>query len=562
MLSAIKNRGPDSFGIEKISHNWLGHQRLSIQDLTSAGHQPMTSPCSRFTIIFNGEIYNYKTLAAELTAKGCTLNSSSDTEVLLRLFEREGINCLDRLVGMFSFQIFDKLKNTVYLVRDRFGIKPMYYGFVDNSFIAGSDLHCFTREPRFKKEINIEAVESYFLYRYIPAPLTIWKGYYKLRPGHYLKYQIDSQDIEIKNYYDIFEKIQTKKESRIPELFAESIQRRLIADVDIATFLSGGLDSSLVTAFAKKEKENLSTYTIGFEPKEYSEHHYAEAMARDLNTKNNVKIMSGLQPSDIESVFAAYDEPFADSSMFPTFFLSKEVSRKFKVALSGDGGDELFAGYSWYRESDSLFSGNFFEPYFFPNKYRHRVAKRYCDRLLQRFNLENIHLLTGHKPLLQDYIFERFIKGSSVRTLQLIDIHTFMVDDILLKVDKASMANSLEVRLPFLDHYFVEAVLSTPPSTYPTNSADKKFMESIFKNDLPSWVFQRNKKGFSAPMHQWLNCDRLSKDSFPLCWKVGKINPKFMESSFYLSHPNKSNINWMLYCYEKWLEKYYDYCSN
>jgi asparagine synthase (glutamine-hydrolysing) len=558
MLDQIKSRGPDSFGIEKIDNVHLGHRRLSILDLTASGHQPMLSDDKRYSIIYNGEVYNFKELRSELEAKGFHFRSECDTEVILNLFISDGQSFINKLNGMFTILIYDSIDKNIYIYRDRFGIKPLYYGWVGDDFVVASELKSIVKHPKFKKKINKSAVESFFLYRYIPAPLSIWEGVSKLGPGKYIIYNTVKHNFVDGSYYTLEDSLTnvTKKED-IKEAFEKSIERRLVSDVEVASFLSGGVDSSLVTEFVRRKDKDIHSYSIGFEPEEYSEHKYAKKLAEDIHVKNEINIISGIEEKTVLDIFKTYDEPFADSSMFPTFLLCDYTSQKVKVALSGDGGDELFSGYSWYLNSEEIFKGNFFENIFFPHKNKHRIAKRYCDRLLGRFNLENIHYLVGESGS-KEYIFEKYIKGKDVRTLQFVDFHSFMVDDILVKVDRASMAHSLEVRVPFLDHEFVEKVFSCSPQDYPVNSTNKSFMRDVFYGEIPNWVFDRSKKGFSAPVLSWLKNLSCFKDKFKLCWTVGGLKSNFLESEFYLNHPHKENIIWMIFCYEMWLREYFN----
>lgn len=551
LLSKLALRGPDSEGLFFEDDLYIGHRRLSIQDVSSAGHQPMMSANQRYVIAYNGEIYNFKELSQILYENGINLKSKTDTEVLVNLFQLYGIDCLKLLQGMFSFVVYDKAKKEIYAVRDRFGIKPLYYGFVADEFFVASELKAIVSHPAFCKNINPKAVESFFLYRYIPAPETIWKDCYKLEPGTYLTFNSITKKIRKKTYYKLEDNLGQDRSTELKDIFHESVKKHLVSDVTVSSFLSGGVDSSLVTAYAKRINPAIKTFTIGFEPLEYSEHSWAERFARESNVHNEVHFIKDVTNEDKSKIFEYFDEPFADSSMVPTYLLSKISSQFSKVVLSGDGGDELFSGYSWYRNHQEVFKLGLIDKLI---SGRHKIAENYCNKLLGRFDLSTLSHLVKGKVLSKEYLFEKFIKGKSVRSLQLVDFHTFMVDDVLLKVDRSSMANSQEVRVPFLDHTFVEAVFSSFQKGNDINATSKTNMKRIFGEDIPEWVFSREKKGFSAPVFDW---DSLSNDilacEFTLCKEVGGIDSEFFNNDFYKNHSSRKSITWMLYCYEMWL---------
>ncbi|WP_457565118.1 asparagine synthase (glutamine-hydrolyzing), partial [Caminibacter sp.] len=378
MLEIQSYRGPDDRGIyfDEISGLHLGHNRLSIQDLSPLGHQPMISEDGSHIIVFNGEVYNFFRLKKELEEKGYSFNSHSDTEVILKSFIEWGVEkAVSKFIGMFAIAYFDKTKKRLFLIRDRAGVKPLYFYQKNNVFMFSSEIKSFHRHPAFTKEINYDVLSYFFQFGYIPEPYSVFKNCYKLQAGHYLEFNIQNSTFEIHKYWDVadfYRKEKFKKNEKeilyeIEDILSDSVNLRMIADVPVGVFLSGGVDSSFVSALlAKKLNKKIDTFTIGFEDKKYDEAKYAAEIAKYLNTNHheyyvNAKEMLGL----VEKLPFFYDEPFGDSSALPTMLVSKKAKEKVTVALSADGGDEAFVGYSKYfflMKFASVFSNSFKKP--------------------------------------------------------------------------------------------------------------------------------------------------------------------------------------------------------
>jgi len=381
MLDVQKYRGPDDSGIciEKIQDGFVhfGHNRLSIQDLSSHGHQPFISDCGSYIIVFNGEVYNFKAIRKELGEKGYTFLSQSDTEVILYAYKEWGVACLEKFIGMFAFAILDKVQNKLLLVRDRAGVKPLYY-YDDNCFMFSSELKSFHEHPSFKKELNQEILPYYFQFGYIPSPHTIFKHTYKLNPGHYLEYDLNTQSYKNHEYWSIdrcyqqetFEKSEQEILDDLETLLSDAVELRMVSDVPVGVFLSGGYDSTLVTALLSQNKaRKLHTFTIGFEDKRFNEAEHAKEIARYFGTDHTEHYVSQKEMlQKVESLPFIYDEPFGDSSAIPTMIVSELARKEVTVALSADGGDEVFCGYS---------------KYFFLQKFEHIFSRSFQHRLLQ-----------------------------------------------------------------------------------------------------------------------------------------------------------------------------------
>jgi len=360
MLSVQAYRGPDDRGIwcEQIDEKYihLGHNRLAIQDLSVQGHQPFVSHCEEYVIVYNGEVYNFKTIRQELENLGYSFVSQSDTEVILYAYKAWGMKCLEKFIGMFAFGVLDKKLGKMFLVRDRAGVKPLYYYSKDDIFLFSSELKSFHEHPAFKKELNKEVLPYYFQFGYIPAPHTIFKNCYKLEPGHYIELNMGNLEFKIQKYWSVdtyyakekFDKNESELLAEIEALLSDAVEQRMVSDVPVGVFLSGGYDSSLVTALlSKNKKRKLHTYTIGFQDKRYNEAEHAKSIAAHFGTKHTEYYISEEDMlSKIERLPFYYDEPFGDSSALPTMLVSELAKKEVTVALSADGGDETFCGYS------------------------------------------------------------------------------------------------------------------------------------------------------------------------------------------------------------------------
>ncbi|MCK9455648.1 asparagine synthase (glutamine-hydrolyzing), partial [Sulfurimonas sp.] len=374
MLAIQSYRGPDDNGVyfDENSGMHFGHNRLSIQDLTSHGHQPFVSDCENYVIAFNGEVYNFKTIRKELEALGYKFISNSDTEVILYSYKEWGIRALEKFIGMFAFAILDKVQNRLFLVRDRAGVKPLYYYTDEKEFIFSSEVKSFHKHPSFKKEQNLEALPYFFQFGYIPAPYSIFKNCYKLEAGHYLEFDIQSSQFTILRYWDVndfyLQEKLTKDEAEVLDdleaILDDAVELRMVSDVPVGVFLSGGYDSSLVVSLlAKKQGKRINTFTIGFDDEKYNEAEHAKTIAEYLDTNHTEYYMKNSDMLDlVESLPFYYDEPFGDSSALPTMIVSKLARQSVTVALSADGGDEAFCGYSKYfflNKFQNIFSNSF-----------------------------------------------------------------------------------------------------------------------------------------------------------------------------------------------------------
>lgn len=539
MRDSIDYRGPDDFGTEIFEKDnftiALGHRRLSIQDLSPLGHQPMNF--KNLSIIFNGEVYNFPEIKEELLKLNYTFISHSDTEVILKAFDAWGIKCVDRFRGMFAFCIYDKIDEKLYIVRDRVGVKPLYYYIGENEFIFGSELKAFYPYPNFKKEIDKDALSMYLQFGYIQAPFSIYKNCFKLLPGHYLQYDLKTKSYDIQKYWDIvdyYEDVSNLNEEEIKEelekILVDSFNLRLVADVPVGTFLSGGIDSSLVTAILQKYSEKpIKTFTIGFTDEKYNEAPYAKAIAEYLGTDHTEHYCT---PKDVMNIIKQlpimYDEPFGDSSSLPTVLVSSIAKEHVSVVLSGDGGDELFGGYSSY----SLFLDRFKKIQSLPMKKYLKILlnmipdpilrieaideKKYLKYLklknvLEYKDVSNMFKLSNSvftkyeiEKMISNYFYkdDKFenLKIDNLEKMMLSDFKGYLADDILVKVDRASMFVSLESREPLLDNKIIEFSAKLPLK-YKKN---KYILKKILSKYIPIELFERKKTGFGIPINDWL----------------------------------------------------------
>ena len=536
MTDTLSHRGGDDSGYEFFEEEkyqlGFGHRRLSIQDLSALGHQPMCY--EHLSIIYNGEVYNFKEIRDELEGLGYGFISGSDTEVILKAFHKWGRACVDRFRGMFVFSIYDKEANKIYIFRDRAGVKPLYYYHKDGLFLYASELKALLLHPQFIKKIDKKALSLYLQLGYIQAPFSIFEDNHKLLPAHYLEFDISSREYKMIKYWDIVDFYKQEKldipydkaKKKLEELLIEAFSLRMVSDVKVGTFLSGGIDSSLVTAILSRHTdEKINTFSIGFEDRSYDEAPYAKKIANYLGVEHREYYCNSNDTLEmIERLPRVYDEPFGDSSAIPTMLVSKVAKRDISVALSGDGGDELFAGYSSYelflkrdRFLDKLYPYRaIFERLDDPYHLFYRLNYRYYMKYLKvknslsysdisnRFKVSNsIFSACEIKSVLREYHFlsDEVEDGISRLELMMIgDFKGYLADDILHKVDRASMSYSLESREPFLDHKLIEFV-ATLPISYKEN---KKILKDILSNYIPKELFERKKSGFGIPINRLL----------------------------------------------------------
>ena len=530
MMNKIIHRGPDSAGTHSDEDVTMGFRRLSIIGLED-GSQPMYNEDGSIVICFNGEIYNYQPIKEMLIEKGHVFKSHADTEVLIHLYEEKGEEMLNDLRGMFAFAIYDMKNKKLFAARDFFGIKPFYYGVFNNHMLFGSEIKSFLAFPDFKKEVNTVALENYLTFQYSVLDETFFKGVYKLKPGHYLVYK--DGKIDIKRYFQ--PKFEPEKAGlqdtikKIEDVMLDSVKTHKISDVEVGSFLSSGVDSSFVAATFKGDK----TFTVGFDYEKYNEIGYAEKLSEKVGIDNYSKIISTDEYWDsLGKIQYHMDEPLADPSAVALYFVSKLASKPVKVALSGEGADEFFGGYNIYREPMDLQITKLIPkplrkgiaaimkalPFRFKGKnYLIRASMDLEDRFIGNAKMfsekERERILknpTGkynHKEITKPYY--DFTKGQDdVTRMQFIDLNLWMVGDILLKADKMSMANSLEVRVPFLDKEVFEVARHIQPDYRVNREATKYAFRMAAKDYLPEEVASKKKLGFPVPTRVWLKDEK------------------------------------------------------
>lgn len=532
MINAQSHRGPDANNFYFNSEAKVGliHNRLSILDLSQDANQPMFSHYKRYIIVFNGEIYNFKDIASDL---GIRFNTSSDTEVILEAFAKWGVDFVNKLNGMFAIAIFDTQTQFLYLFRDRLGIKPLYYYFYENQLVFGSELKAITTVIGYQ-EIDQQAVSDYFHFGYIPKEESIYKNIYKLPAGHFASY--NSKELKISEYWSINKSISSKTitnyneaKTELTKLLFDSIEKRLISDVPIGTFLSGGTDSSLVSAIASKvSTSNLNTFSIGFKEAKYNESEHAKKIASYLKSNHHEFIVSENDVLDeLDLILNDFDEPFADSSCFPTYIVSKMARKHVTVCLSGDGGDELFMGYGAYNWAERLSNPVFWNlrnsiaaTLNLGNDRTKRAAMVFnCPKegkMSHIFSQEQYlfskneikKLLPNHpSPFLEEkYQLQRTLTAKENQSV--FDLKNYLKDDLLVKVDRMSMLNSLEVRVPLLDYRIVELALNVDESLKITKQGVQKYLlKDVLYNYVPKELLNHPKWGFSIPLQRWLKTD-------------------------------------------------------
>ena len=552
MKERMYHRGPDAGGnyFSDDGQVTLGHRRLSIVDLSENGSQPMTSRSGRYVIVFNGEIYNYKKLAKKLTDEGrvTAFKGTSDTEVLLDAFECYGVKeTISLCKGMFAIALYDKEEQVLYLLRDRVGEKPLYYGQVKEGFVFASDIGSISVLDGFDNEINTAVLDVYFTHGYIPAPYSVYEKIYKLEPGTIAKVKLPFNnlcDVEIENYWsmkdvakkgqeNLFKGSYAEATSELERLLKASISEQMVADVPVGAFLSAGIDSSTVVALMQSLNHNkVKTFTIGMEEKEYNEAEYAKEIARHLGTEHTELYITETDAKEVIPKLAAmYGEPFADSSQIPTYLVSKMTREHVTVSLSGDGGDELFCGYNSYESVVRAWNKMKGIPYF---------IRKPCSRLVLHSPLAKDRrtriratLLGAKGPsdlYIQSYETDPLISRISLdnrkcsykyseydpkfleeanHNIMLMDLLMYHPDDILVKVDRAGMAVSLETRIPMLDKDVIEFAWSLPVEYKREGGIGKKVLREVLYRYVPKEMMERPKKGFSIPIDKWLKQTQL-----------------------------------------------------
>jgi asparagine synthase (glutamine-hydrolysing) len=620
MTNAILRRGPDDAGAwDNDAGLYLGHRRLAIVDLTSAGHQPMASQQGRYIIVFNGEIYNFEALRQKINATETDpllWRGHSDTEVILAAFELWGIqDTLSKLVGMFAVAVWDKHKATLTLARDRIGEKPLYYGFSNGALLFASELQALEAHPNFDARISRDSLALLLKYAYVPTPHSIYEGIFKLPAGTWLEFDqiaLKSSDIgEPQAYWE--PPVLTPQErlslsdkeaiDQLQELMSATIRDQMVADVPLGAFLSGGVDSTLIVSLMQSlSSQQVKTYTIGFDNPGYNEAEHAKAVARHLGTDHTELYVSGTDALAVISKLPdIYSEPFADSSQIPTYLVSQLAREHVTVSLSGDAGDELFGGYNRYQYLPSFWNkmsripgpvrklaarmietvspdrwdsiANLLAP-ITPARLRLRVpgdklhklagimrhdspSQMYDRAVSQWQNASDVVL--GASPLPQPaYVGENDFASWMMRQ----DTKTYLPDDILVKVDRAAMAVSLETRVPFLDHRIVEFAGTLPMSLKIRDGSTKWILRQLLYRYVPRELIERPKMGFGIPLHEWLrgplrdwaesllDAQRLTREGYFVTASIRTVWEKHLQGQ-----GNYQQQLWPVLMFQAWLEK-------
>ncbi len=588
MCDAIRHRGPDDVGTWVEGHLALGMRRLSIIDL-AGGHQPIRNEDGQVTIVFNGEIYNYPALTSSLKAQGHRFSTNSDTEAIVHLYEERGVGVVDELNGMFGFAIWDAKEERLLLARDRIGIKPLYYWLTPSGLAFASELKSITSLPSFQPVLNREAVAAYLSFGYVPDPMSVFEGVHKLAPGHRLTWSRD-QGAHVEEYWSPLGSEDPAIDrhtavEHIRTLIDDAVQMRMIADVPLGAFLSGGLDSSTVVAhMARHSTQPVKTFSIGFEEREFNEADDARVVAEALGTEHTQLTVRPEVDALIEQVVQAFDEPFADSSAIPTFLVSELARQHVTVSLSGDGGDELFGGYTRYQ---STLAGGRAAPAFlgsllagigrrlpqgafgrnrlmdFGRSFEGRYAGTVTLPLAPTEGGVGAASVVEGQPLMNgrlDRWFARVPLGSPAHRLMSVDLLTYLPGDILTKVDRMSMAVSLEARVPLLDHRLIEFATQIP-AALKIRGEGKWIMREAVRSMLPARVFQKAKQGFAVPLKPWFRKElhhrlvQLSEESSPLAPWVDRPALLRIRAEHEVGRRDHSHLLWRLLVLHLWLRE-------
>ncbi|MBA2733125.1 MAG: asparagine synthase (glutamine-hydrolyzing) [Acidobacteria bacterium] len=602
MCHVITHRGPDDQGTIVRGAVALGMRRLSIIDL-AGGHQPISGCDGQVTVVFNGEIYNYRELQDELTARGHRFQTHSDTEAIVHAYEEYGPSCVERLRGMFAFALWDERARKLFIARDRAGKKPLYYTLtLDGALVFGSELKSLLEHPMVEREIEVDALDAYLSLGYVPDPLSIFRGIHKLPPGHYLEFT--DGKVAIKEYWDFqYEsaagsKAERREEDYLEELrhlLDEAVRVRLISDVPLGAFLSGGVDSSVVVGLmARHMGQPVKTFSIGFHEDSFNELKYARIAARHFDTDHHEFVVTPDICHIIEELVWHFDEPFADSSAIPTYMVSKLAREHVTVALSGDGGDEIFAGYTRYMV-DRKRSGfanlprvlrkGVMQPLSrrlphgaWGRNYINNVAldplERYLDSISPFTGLNKLSLYEdgfGQQvsantaaALFRDYA-RRVRTGEPLDTLLYLDSKTYLPGDILTKVDRMSMAVSLETRAPLLDHKLIEFATTIPASMKMKGFEGKHIFKRAVSDFVPAEILNRPKQGFGVPIQQWINQELRGMIRDVLTERRarerGYFNASYIELLFDEHERHRRDHStqlWTLFMLELWHRRYVD----
>ena len=612
-VARLSHRGPDDSGVWFGETVGLGHRRLSILDTSSDAHQPMASAGGRYVMVFNGEIYNFADIRKDLESTGATFRSTGDSEVILAAFETWGIEpSVRRFIGMFAIALWDKTERKLILLRDRLGVKPLFYGWDGRCLWFGSELKSLRAFRHWVPEMDRTALAEYFRYGYINAPRTIYSDVFKLSPGHWLELK-EGRPPEIRRYWNVLDALgqplqgtEEQLTDQLEELMVDAFRLRMVSDVPVGVFLSGGIDSSVLTALLQRHHGGIKTFTIGFAEDKYDEAPHARAVARHLGTQHTERVLGTTEARNTLPGWSdLYDEPFADSSGLPTYLVSKVASEKVKVVLSADGGDELFSGYNIYTnmlsnaerraslpgamravlgaglgmlpldQLDSWLSTRSSLP---PSwRGRRRPTYRLCrtrdwigssedgvmyDTIAASawWGDTSTRLARGTNHVRQ---LPNTYPGSFVDQMCLYDLHNYLPGDVLAKVDRATMAASIEGREPLIDHRLVEFAFRLPLSMRRGQLGPKHLLRKVLYRYVPREVVNRPKMGFGIPIGEWLRGDlRYLVDEHladRVIRKQGILDPDIVQKAvraFHLNDEHAVNKVWSLVAFQLWRERW------
>jgi asparagine synthase (glutamine-hydrolysing) len=614
MTDSLIHRGPDDSGYKFLEHGnaqiGLGHRRLSILDLSPLGHQPMNF--LDYEIVFNGEIYNFMEIRKELEYLGYEFESHSDTEVILKGFHKWGMKVLDKFIGMFAFVLLDKKQDKLYLVRDRVGVKPLYYYFDNGTFLFASELKAFHQHPGFQKKLNLSGLTTYFQFGYLINPQTIFEHSFQVKPGHYLEFDIRAKNVSETAYWRIEDYYTSKNKlseaeilSNLEDLLTSASNYRMVSDVPVGLFLSGGYDSSTIAALLQKNRtDKIRTFTIGFKEDEFNEAPHAKKVAEYLGTDHTEYYCSMDDAlSLVPNMPFYFDEPYADYSSIPTMLVSELARKKVTVALSADGGDELFGGYPKYLQALKYQKFRALLPHIlatpFQNLYnfssnavlsrggqliKYKTTSNKISELIKartaidfaRINVQQFEERTLDKLLTTDaksqgnlfYNNDFFASFDHLDRLLLLDFKIFLPDDLLVKIDRSTMRVSLEGREPLLDHRLIEFMGSVDAASKINYSkkTTKYYLKKIAHKNVPEQLLNRPKMGFTPPLAQWLkgplkeyvmqymSNERIQSQGLLNYRVIDRIKRDFYD----LNYPKAAKKIWNILMFQMWYERWMD----
>ncbi len=596
-LSSIEQRGPDQSGIWDDKHVCLGHQRLSIHDLSEGGRQPMLSRDGRYALVFNGEIYNFEVLRQRLEAEGVKFKGDSDTEVLLAAIYTWGLEkSLRSSIGMFAFALWDTINKELTLARDRFGEKPLYYGEREDRFLFGSQINALPSSQWRDSDIDLGSLALYFRHGYIPTPRSIYKGVYKLEPGCYLKVVLRPDGLiksEPKKYWDAHSFLKRDRDdlglegaaTKLDELISSSVEMQSKSDVPLGCFLSGGIDSSTVASVLQAQSSApIDTFTIGFDDPAYNEADFAKEIARHIGSNHHELYVSENHLLDVvPAIPNTYDEPFSDASQIPTYLVGRLAKTHVTVSLSGDGGDELFMGYNRYfstinrwkklqRVPGPVKSASGFLADKLGERFAYSGAKLLKDAgrafeytactdfsSFYRRNVSSVNcpdrLIVNGCDVFDAFLDKRLQSLDPTDFMMAVDSQHYMMDDILVKVDRAFMASSLEGRVPLLDHRIFEFAWSIPISVHTSDGRGKYLLRRVLDKYVPRELYDRPKRGFGVPLAKWLRND-LKEWAYTGIQLSGSELNRELISKLWAQHQSGkvdwSGLLWSIVCYNYW----------